>query len=58
MKKGILKLTACFLAIILIMALFPLSDYGMKPKYYDDVIGKTAVCNLKRGTPLNEKHVR
>lgn len=27
MKKGILKSTACFLAIILIMALFPLFDY-------------------------------
>ena len=32
--------------------------YGMKPKYYSDVIGKTASCSLARGTPLHEKHVR
>lgn len=26
--------------------------YGLKPKYYKDVIGKTAKHDLKRGTPL------
>jgi len=27
--------------------------YGLTPKYYDKVIGKTAVKNIERGTPLN-----
>lgn len=27
--------------------------YGLKPKYYDEVIGKKAVCNIKKGTPLS-----
>lgn len=27
--------------------------YGLKPKYYEQVLGKTAVCDLKRGTPLD-----
>ncbi len=31
--------------------------YGMKPKYYGDVLGKTARCDVKRGTPLNKSHV-
>ncbi|MDE5823320.1 MAG: pseudaminic acid synthase, partial [Lachnospiraceae bacterium] len=26
--------------------------YGLKPKYYKDVLGKTAKRELKRGTPL------
>jgi len=26
--------------------------YGMKPKYYYDVIGKSAACDMERGTPL------
>ncbi len=26
--------------------------YGLKPKYYKDVLGRTAKCDLKRGTPL------
>ena len=28
--------------------------YGMKPKYYFDVLGKYANCDIKRGTPLSE----
>lgn len=27
--------------------------YGMKPKYYNEVLGQTALCDIKRGTPLN-----
>ena len=26
--------------------------YGLKPKYYRDVLGRTAKCDLRRGTPL------
>lgn len=26
--------------------------YGLKPKYYKEVLGKTAKRGLKRGTPL------
>lgn len=26
--------------------------YGLKPKYYKEVLGKMAKCDLKRGTPL------
>lgn len=26
--------------------------YGIKPKYYPNIIGKTALCDIKRGTPL------
>lgn len=26
--------------------------YGLKPKYYREVLGRTAKCDLKRGTPL------
>jgi len=28
--------------------------YGMAPKYYYDVLGKKAKCDIKRGTPLKE----
>jgi len=31
--------------------------YGLKPKYYHDVIGKHSVCDLKCGTPIQLKHV-
>ena len=31
--------------------------YGMHPRYYCDVLGKTAVENLKMGTPLDTKHI-
>lgn len=27
--------------------------YGLKPKYYYDVLGQIALCDLKRGTPLS-----
>lgn len=27
--------------------------YGMKPKYYEEVLGKTALVDLERGTPLS-----
>ena len=26
---------------------------GMEPKYYDEIIGKTASCDIERGEPLN-----
>lgn len=26
--------------------------YGMKPKYWEDIMGKIALCDLKRGTPV------
>lgn len=26
--------------------------YGLAPKYYNEVIGQVALCNMKRGTPL------
>ncbi|MGY0375136.1 pseudaminic acid synthase [Clostridium sp. JNZ J1-5] len=26
---------------------------GLKPKYYDDVLGKIAACDIERGTPLS-----
>lgn len=32
--------------------------YGMKPKYYEDTIGKTSACDLERGTPLKAEHIR
>lgn len=32
--------------------------YGMPPKYYDDVIGKCANTDIKRGTPLTEEMVK
>jgi sialic acid synthase SpsE len=28
--------------------------YGLSPKFIDDVIGKTAVCDIDRGTPLTQ----
>lgn len=31
--------------------------YGLKPKYYEVVLGKTAACDLKRGTPLDFSHI-
>lgn len=32
--------------------------YGLPPKYYDRVIGKTASSNIKFGTPLKLKHIK
>lgn len=31
--------------------------YGLAPKYYDDVIGKRAVCDIERGTALSWEHI-
>jgi len=31
--------------------------YGMKPKYYKDVLGKKATCDLEMGTPLERNMV-
>lgn len=31
---------------------------GLKPKYYEEVLGKCAVHDLKRGTPLDWKDIR
>ncbi len=28
--------------------------YGLSPKFIDDVIGKTAVCDIEKGTPLTQ----
>ncbi|WP_142414610.1 pseudaminic acid synthase [Hathewaya massiliensis] len=30
---------------------------GLKPKYYDSVIGKVSACDIKRGTPLSWNQV-
>ena len=27
--------------------------YGIKPKYFDAVLGKRALADIKRGTPLS-----
>lgn len=31
--------------------------YGMKPKYWRDIIGRMASCDLKRGMPLQEEMI-
>lgn len=31
---------------------------GLKPKYYNELIGKRAICNMKRGTPLSWDKVK
>lgn len=31
--------------------------YGLHPRYYDEVLGKTATKNIKRGTPLDKSHI-
>jgi len=31
--------------------------HGLKPKYFDDVLGRTAACDIERGTPLSWSHV-
>lgn len=30
---------------------------GLHPKYYEEIIGKTAKCDIKYGTPLNFSHI-
>lgn len=32
--------------------------HGLKPKYYEAVIGEKATCDLERGTPLSWKHIK
>lgn len=32
--------------------------YGMKPKYYEEVLGKTVDRDLQRGTPLAEEYIK
>lgn len=32
--------------------------YGMKPKYYKEVLGKKASCDLRRGVPLGKEQVQ
>ena len=31
--------------------------YGMHPKYFDQVLGKRVICDLKAGTPLDKKFI-
>jgi pseudaminic acid synthase len=31
--------------------------YGLAPRYYDDVIGQHAACDIARGTPLKRAHL-
>lgn len=31
--------------------------YGMKPKHYNDIIGRTARCDIDYGTPIEEKYL-
>ena len=30
---------------------------GLHPKYYEEILGKVALCDIKFGTPLQKKHV-
>lgn len=32
-------------------------SYGMKPKYYKEIIGKKASCNIEMGTPLKQEMI-
>ena len=32
--------------------------YGMKPKYYKDIIGKEASCDIERGWPLKGEYIQ
>lgn len=32
--------------------------YGLPPRYLESVIGRVAVCNLYRGSPLRFEHVQ
>ena len=31
--------------------------YGMKPKYYNETLGKKASCDIQRGMPMKEEYV-
>ena len=32
--------------------------FGLHTKYYEDILGKTADCDLKKGTPMDWKYIR
>jgi N-acetylneuraminate synthase len=32
--------------------------FGMHPRYYENALGKQASCDIQRGTPLNNEHIR
>ena len=32
--------------------------YGMKPKYFNSIIGKRAACRINRGTPMNKELIQ
>ena len=31
--------------------------YGAKPKYYEEMLGQTALCDIKRGTPMKFEYI-
>lgn len=31
--------------------------YGIKPKYYEDLLGQIALCDIKRGTPMKFEYI-
>lgn len=33
-------------------------NVGMHTKYYEDILGKEATCNIKKGTPMDWKYVK
>ncbi len=33
-------------------------SFGLPPKYYDEIIGKKAACDIKKGTPLNWSQIQ
>lgn len=32
-------------------------ENGLSPKYLPQILGKTAICNIEKGTPLSENHI-
>lgn len=32
--------------------------YGMKPKYFNEILGKKAICDIRRGMPLKEEYIQ
>ena len=32
--------------------------YGLHTKYYEEILGKTAICDLSLGTPLDWKYIK
>lgn len=31
--------------------------FGLMPRYYEDILGQVALCDLKRGTPIQMSHI-